>query len=137
MRSVLLLEGINDIGFGDATAQGVIAGYRELIAEAHAAGVGVYLATLTPSAGSASSSARSEAGRPRSTTGSAPAASPTGSSTSGERSRHPPPPPLTPQPIPGPRRWTPASNSGDHVHPDDAGNEAMAAAVDLRMLLAG
>jgi lysophospholipase L1-like esterase len=50
---VILLEGINDIGLGnpDVTAAEVIAGYRELIARAHAAGLTIFGGTLTPAEG--------------------------------------------------------------------------------------
>src|SRR5262249_4925312 len=49
-RIVILLEGINDIGLGnpDVTADEVIAGYRELIARAHAGGLAIVGGTLTP-----------------------------------------------------------------------------------------
>ncbi|MNT00482.1 hypothetical protein D3C72_1349150 [compost metagenome] len=36
-----------------------------------------------------------------------------------------------------PSRMAAAYDSGDHLHPGDAGNRAMAAAVDLQMLLPG
>jgi len=50
VRYVILLEGINDIGLGspDVTADEVIAGYRELIDRAHAAGLKIIGGTLTP-----------------------------------------------------------------------------------------
>jgi lysophospholipase L1-like esterase len=65
VRAVILLEGINDIGFsGEAdtgcysppnatvTAAQIEAGYRVLIADAHARGVKIYAGTLTQFAGS-------------------------------------------------------------------------------------
>jgi outer membrane protein assembly factor BamB/lysophospholipase L1-like esterase len=53
VRYVILLEGINDIGLGnpDVTAEQVIAGYRELIDRAHAAGLTIFGGTLTPAEG--------------------------------------------------------------------------------------
>jgi len=46
---VLVLEGINDLGLPpDSTADKVIAGYEQLIAEAHAAGKKIWLGTLLP-----------------------------------------------------------------------------------------
>jgi lysophospholipase L1-like esterase len=64
-KSVIFLEGINDIGFAgmpdsgcsdpnnaDVTAAQIEAGYRTLIAEAHARGVKIYAGTLMPFAGS-------------------------------------------------------------------------------------
>ncbi len=51
VKDVILLEGINDIGLAPtATAEQVIAGYQELVARAHAAGLGIFGATLTPAA---------------------------------------------------------------------------------------
>jgi lysophospholipase L1-like esterase len=53
VKYVILLEGINDIGLGnpDVTADQVIAGYRELIDRAHAAGLRILGGTLTPAEG--------------------------------------------------------------------------------------
>jgi lysophospholipase L1-like esterase len=49
VKYVILLEGINDIGLSaDVTADQVIAGYRELIDRAHAHGLRIFAATLTP-----------------------------------------------------------------------------------------
>ena len=49
VKYVILLEGINDIGLDPvATADQVIAGYQQLIARAHAAGLTIYGGTLTP-----------------------------------------------------------------------------------------
>lgn len=51
VRLLIVLEGINDIGTREATPAQVIAGYEEIIARAHANGVKVVGATLTPSGG--------------------------------------------------------------------------------------
>ncbi|XVU28398.1 SGNH/GDSL hydrolase family protein [Actinoplanes sp. CA-054009] len=51
VRVVILLEGINDLGGGGATAEQVIAGYQEIIRRVHARGIKIVGATLTPSAG--------------------------------------------------------------------------------------
>src|SRR4029453_7556772 len=53
VRVVIILEGINDLGGGGATAEQVIAGYREIIRRVHARGIKIIGATLTPSAGTA------------------------------------------------------------------------------------
>jgi lysophospholipase L1-like esterase len=54
-KVVVLLEGINDIGFTDlgldnppATAASIIAGYQQIIARVHAAGLRIIAGTLTP-----------------------------------------------------------------------------------------
>ena len=59
-REVILLEGINDIGFSgtqpnpltipltNVSADQIIAGYEQVIAQAHAAGLKIFGATLTP-----------------------------------------------------------------------------------------
>ena len=52
VRTVILLEGINDIGGAHAGADAIIAGMRALVARAHARGVRVIGGTLTPFAGS-------------------------------------------------------------------------------------
>ncbi|MGO4426167.1 SGNH/GDSL hydrolase family protein, partial [Streptomyces sp. MCAF7] len=74
VRSVILLQGLNDIGFSEVdlptykpdpqvSAEQVIAGYRELIARAHARGVRVVGATILPFKGAEYHTARSEAKR--------------------------------------------------------------------------
>ena len=62
-RYVILLEGINDIGFTRTPAARIIAGYENLIAAAHAAGLKIFGATLTPFQGSGYYSAAREAER--------------------------------------------------------------------------
>lgn len=51
VRAVILLEGINDLGGGGATAEQVTAGMRELVRRVQARGLEIIGATLTPSAG--------------------------------------------------------------------------------------
>jgi lysophospholipase L1-like esterase len=54
VKAVILLEGINDIGYSHThpeeavTAAEIIAAYRQLIARAHAHGIALFGATLTP-----------------------------------------------------------------------------------------
>ncbi len=50
VRWVILMEGINDIGFSapDVSAAQIIAGYENIIARVHAAGAKIYGATMTP-----------------------------------------------------------------------------------------
>ena len=82
LRYVILFEGINDIGIsfmkrpeggapsffanlpgGPVTAEDIISGYRQLIARAHAHGVKVYGATITPYQGAATASPEGEKAR--------------------------------------------------------------------------
>jgi len=51
VRTVVWLEGINDIGGADATAAQVIEGMKTVISRVHARGLRIIGATLTPSAG--------------------------------------------------------------------------------------
>jgi len=50
-RVAILLEGINDLGGGGATAEQVISGMRELVRRVHARGIKIIGATITPSGG--------------------------------------------------------------------------------------
>ena len=45
---ILVLEGINDLGYGGATPAGLEAGYTQLISQAHAAGLKIWLGTILP-----------------------------------------------------------------------------------------
>lgn len=132
--TVIVLEGINDIGASGAGAVGaptpevsvaqVIAGHRSLIRQAHARGIKVIGATLTPIKGSFYDSAVNEAKRD---------AVNDWIRTSGayddvvdlDRAVADPG---------DPDSIAPAYDSGDHLHPSDAGYRAMAEAVDLRTL---
>lgn len=133
VRDIILLEGINDIGFttGRANPDGVInpaliiAGYQRLIAQAHARHVRIFGATLLPFRGAGYYTAAGEAARE---------AVNTWIRTSGafdgvidfDRVMRDPADPL---------RLSPVYDSRDHLHPDDAGYLAMANAVNLQMLL--
>ncbi|MFC7590760.1 SGNH/GDSL hydrolase family protein [Nonomuraea antimicrobica] len=134
--TVIIQLGINDIGisevaaappfpilapYPDVSAEQVVAGHRELIRAARAKGLRVIGATLTPIKGSAYHTGRSEAKRD---------AINAWIRTSGaydavvdlDRALASPD---------DPDRLAPAYDSGDHLHPSDAGYQAMAAAVDL------
>ncbi|HEY3713465.1 MAG TPA: SGNH/GDSL hydrolase family protein [Jatrophihabitantaceae bacterium] len=52
VSGVLLLEGINDLGLSSRTPEEIIAGYTQLIDQSHAAGVRIWLGTITPAANS-------------------------------------------------------------------------------------
>jgi len=135
-KDVILLEGINDIGFSNLPNSGcavpdtavsaaqIIGADLQIIHRAHAAGLKIFGGTLTPFKGSLYWSPAAEAKREAvnhwiQTSGAfdgvidfaAAVASPS-----------------------DPLVMTPAFDSGDHLHPDDAGYQAMANAVDLAML---
>jgi lysophospholipase L1-like esterase len=122
-RYVILLEGINDIGFTLTPVARIIAGYEHLIAAAHAAGLKIFGATLTPFQGSGYYSAAGEAER---------AAINHWIRTSGafdgvidfDQVLRDPADPL---------RLLPAYDSGDHLHPNDAGYQAMADAISAAL----
>ena len=123
VRAVILLEGVNDIGYG-ATATEIIAADQQMVAQAHERGLRILGGTITPFGGSIISSAANENTREEVNTWmetshtfdavidfAAAVANP------GD-----------------PTALKPAYDSGDHLHPNDAGCQAMADAVDLHLL---
>lgn len=143
VREVILLEGINDIGFsGEAdtgcyaptnatvTAAQIEAGYRVLINEAHARGVKIYIGTLTPFANSnpgyggnfgtaAGEALRAQVNNWIRTSGAFDGV------IDFARAVQDPYNPLYLNPV---------YNSGDSLHPGDFGYEAMAATIPLAFL---
>ncbi|GAA2355765.1 SGNH/GDSL hydrolase family protein [Streptomyces cuspidosporus] len=135
VRSVILLQGLNDIGFSEVdlptykpnpqvSAEQVIAGYRDLIARAHARGVRVVGATILPFKGAEYHTARSEAKR---------AAINEWIRTSGEFDAVVDFAEVMASPS-DPLALDPAYDSGDHKHPNDEGYRRMAEAIDLDAL---
>jgi lysophospholipase L1-like esterase len=123
VRVVILLEGVNDIGFG-ATADQLIGGYREIIRRTHAARLPIVGGTIMPFKGSDFWTAEHEQTWAEVNTwirtsgafdGVVDFAATTASATD-------------------PAMLNPVYDSGDQLHPNDAGTEAMAAAVDLSLL---
>jgi lysophospholipase L1-like esterase len=130
VRWVILLEGINDInlrgredGSEAVTSDDLIAGYRQIIERSRTHGIKIAGATLTPEEGVPTMSERGE--QIRQTVN-------RWIRTSGlfdavvdfdavirDPSR--------------PIRMRPEYDPGDHIHPNDAGNQAMADALDLKM----
>jgi lysophospholipase L1-like esterase len=141
LRSVIVLIGINDISWPGTAFDPqrrppelaeLVAGYRQLIARAHLRGVRVLGATLTPFEGALAGTPLADYFQPhkdalrrqlnawiRS---------------SGEFDAVIDFDTLLRDPA-QPSRLQPAFDSGDHLHPGDAGHRAMAGAVPLRALL--
>lgn len=125
---IVLMEGINDIGAlargptnPVVTADRLIWAYQQVIDRAHAQGVQVAGATLTPYEGAGYFSEEGEAIRARvnewiRTSGAFDAVIDFDAAT-----RDPA----------NPRRFLPAYDPGDHLHPNDAGYQEMADVVDL------
>jgi lysophospholipase L1-like esterase len=132
-RYVILLEGINDIGYSrdpdtgcDApaafvSAAQIIAGYQRIIAAAHAAGLRIFGATLTPFKGASYYSAATEAKREAVNRWIRTSGAFDGVIDFDQAVRD----------AASPLRLRPAYDSGDHLHPNDAGYRAMADAINL------
>ncbi|GHE77111.1 SGNH hydrolase [Streptomyces longispororuber] len=133
--TVVILEGLNDIGFSETdkptykpapvvSAEELIDGHRKLIRAARAKGLKVVGATLLPLGGSdhygKHAAAVSDAFN-------------TWVRTSGEYDGYVDFDKALADPQ-DPERIRPAYDSGDHLHPNDAGYRAMARAVDLGSL---
>jgi lysophospholipase L1-like esterase len=141
VRAVILFEGTNDIGQPDTptaslppqvvpclskiqiTSDELIAGYKQIIAQAHAHGLKIFGATILPYQGFAAWTQPGEAKRVAvnnwiKTSGDFDGVIDFASAISD---------PANPQ------RMNPKYDSGDHLHPGPAGHEAMGNAVDLAL----
>jgi lysophospholipase L1-like esterase len=130
VRWVVMLEGINDINMSQmkglpddqrASAQDIIAGLQTIIDKAHLHGLKIMGATITPTGGLWLYTPASEASRQTinqwiRTSGAFDAVADFDKAT---RDPH------------EPSRLRPEFDSGDHVHPNDAGTKAMAESIDL------
>lgn len=131
VRDVLFLEGINDIGHNagpvsgePVTAGDLIAGMTNLIARAHAHGLRITGCTLTPIGGSKYDTPEAEQKRQAVNAWIRTSRAFDGVVDFDAVTRDPA----------DPTRYLPAYDSGDHLHPGDAGYQAMADAIDLRLL---
>ena len=124
---VIVLEGINDIGVARSNAkpsvEDLIAGHEQLIERAHARGLKIYGATLTPFEGAGYFTPEGEKKR---------AALNEWIRTSGAYDGVIDFDKLTRDPA-APTKFAPAFDSGDHLHPGDAGYKAMGDAIDLAL----
>jgi lysophospholipase L1-like esterase len=126
LTHVILLEGINDISrsaVDGVTADDIIFGYRQLITRAHERGIVIFGATLTPAGPRAPYTPALEAKR---------AAVNAFIRTSGEFDGVIDFDAATRDPS-NPLQFLPAYDSGDHLHPGDAGYRAMAESIDLTL----
>ncbi|HEX3742574.1 MAG TPA: SGNH/GDSL hydrolase family protein [Bryobacteraceae bacterium] len=127
VKWVMLMEGINDIGrIGTPTpeaptADDLIAAYRQFIDMAHTHGIKVIGCTLTPYEGAKYAREPGEAVRE---------AVNTFIRTGGAFDSVVDFEAVTRDPA-DPKRFRPSFDPGDHLHPNDAGYQAMADAVDL------
>jgi lysophospholipase L1-like esterase len=136
VKDVIVLEGINDIGFSvlpntgcavpntNVTAAQIEAGYQQMISMAHAAGLRIFGATLTPFKGAAYWSAAGEAKREAVNNWIRTSHAFDGVIDFARAVQDP----FNPLYI------NPAYNSGDNLHPNDAGYAAMANAINLALL---
>jgi lysophospholipase L1-like esterase len=132
VKWLIVLEGINDIGFGarpnaepvDAvTAEDLIAAHKQIIERAHLLGIKVIGATLTPYAGAAYSTEQGEAVREAvnqwiRTSGAYDAVVDFDAAVADSSN---------------PKQIRVAFNIRDHLHPNDEGYKAMAGAIDLSL----
>ena len=133
-RWVILLEGINNIGIPGAfglpaeqvSASDIINGHRQLIARAKERGLKIYGATLTPFEGTVFPGYFTAAGEAKRQAVNA------WIRGSGEFDAVIDFDRVIRDPA-SPGRMLPAYDSGDHLHPNDAGYQAMANAIDLSL----
>jgi lysophospholipase L1-like esterase len=129
VKWVMVLEGINDIGHGAlapaemVTADELIAGHKQLIERAHTHGIKAIGCTLTPFEGANYSRENGEAVREAVNTWIRTSGSYDGVVDFEAATRDPD----------NPKRFLPGFDPGDHLHPNDAGYQAMANAVDLSL----
>ncbi len=135
---VTVLEGINDIGLPGAfaplsetvSADDIIAGYKQLIARAHAKGLRIYGATLTPFEGTTFPGYFTPAKEPIREAVNAWIRGSGGFDAVIDFDA------VVRDPT-HPTRILAAYDCGDHLHPNDAGYQAMANALDLTLFRGG
>ena len=127
---LVVLEGINDLGLArdnpEPSAADIIAGYKQLIERAHARGLKIYAGTLMPFEGA--TFAGYWTAQKETTRGAVNEWIRTGKAFDGVFDfdavvRDPS----------EPMKYLPKFDSGDHLHPNDAGYEAMANAIDRQV----
>jgi lysophospholipase L1-like esterase len=129
---VIVLIGINDIGMGNpdrspgevVSAERIIVGLGQLATRAHAQGLKILFGTLTPFKGAGYYTEQGEAKRQAVNAWIRSATEIDGFIDFDAATRDPA----------NPLQFLPAYDSGDHLHPSDAGYEAMAKSIDLKLL---
>lgn len=134
VRVLIVLEGINDIGWPDekngkyasqnVTAEQIIAGLQQIIDRAHAQGIKVVGATLTPYGGANYGSPDGEVKRETINHWIRTSGAFDGVVDFAKAVRDPQ----------NQKNMAPAYDHGDHLHPSDSGYKAMADSIDLKML---
>jgi lysophospholipase L1-like esterase len=124
LGGIIVEEGLNDLALNTASANQLIAGLQSIAQRAHAAGVPVMIATLTPIGGAFYDSPEAEGGRT--------------TVNNWIRSQHVFDAVLdfaaAVQDPSDPAQLAPGYDSGDHLHPNAAGFYAMAQSIDLSAL---
>jgi lysophospholipase L1-like esterase len=127
VRYMTVMMEMNDIGdrpnHAPARANELIAGYRQLIARAHEKGIAIFGATLTPFEGAPSYSPAKEQVRKAVNDWIRGTDEFDGMIDFDQATRDPA----------HPARFLPAYDSGDHLHPNDVGYQAMGNAVPLAL----
>jgi lysophospholipase L1-like esterase len=140
-KYAIVLEGINDIGFSqndpasvppnliltNVSAEQIIAGYQQIIRRAHAAGITIYGGTLVPFVGAVYQDAAAELKRQAVN-----AWIRSGRGFDGVIDFD-----VTTRDPAAPAQLLAAFDSGDHLHPNDAGYAAMGKAIDLALFRSG
>jgi lysophospholipase L1-like esterase len=125
LTDVILLEGINDLRSAApaATAEQIIAGYQKIINRVHAKGARIFGATITPVEGSARYTATMEAQRQKINDWIRTPGHFDGFIDFAAAIQDPA----------DPLHIKPGDDSGDHLHPNQSGYQAMADAIDLNL----
>ena len=130
VKWIILLEGINDIntrgrteGADALTSEELIAGFRQILERAHSFGIKVMGATITPEEGVPTASERGEAIRLAANQWIRTSHAFDAVVDLDAALRDPA----------NPARLRAEFDPGDHIHPNDAGNQAMADAFDLAL----
>ena len=122
-RTAVVFQGVNDVRWG-ASAEQVVAGLREIADRARARGLRVLVATIAPCEGEARCTAAADAERVAVNRWIRSGAGFDGVLDFDAVLRDPA----------RPARMLPAYDSGDHLHPGEAGLAALASSVDLTLL---